>query len=36
MLWVSTIGDSAETVIVSSRAPTLRSALIVEVKSEVS
>ena len=36
MLWVSTTGDSAETVIVSSSAPTLISALIVAVKSEVS
>ena len=36
MLCVSTTGDSAETVIVSSSAPTLRSALIVAVKSEVS
>jgi hypothetical protein len=36
MLCVSTTGDSAETVMVSSRAPTLRSALIVAVKSEVS
>ena len=30
------MGDTAETVIVSSIAPTLRSALIVAVKSEVS
>ena len=36
MLCVSTTGDSAETVMVSSRAPTLRSALIVAVKSDVS
>ena len=36
MLWVSTTGDSAETVIVSSSAPTFRSALIVAVKSDVS
>jgi hypothetical protein len=36
MLCVSTTGDSAETVMVSSSAPTLRSALIVAVKSEVS
>ena len=36
MLCVSTIGDSAETVIVSSSAPTFRSALIVAVKSDVS
>ena len=36
MLCVSTIGDSADTVIVSCIAPTFRSALIVAVKSEVS
>ena len=36
MFCVSTIGDSAETVIVSSIAPTFRSALIVAVKSDVS
>ena len=36
MLCTSTIGDSAETVIVSSSAPTLSSALIVAVKSAVS
>ena len=34
MLWVSTTGDSAKTVIVSSIAPTFMSALIVAVKSE--
>ena len=36
MLCVSTIGDSPVTVIVSSSAPTFRSALIVAVKSDVS
>ena len=36
ILCVSTIGDSAETVIVSSSAPTFSSALIVAVKSAVS
>ncbi|PYQ96611.1 MAG: hypothetical protein DMF96_17800 [Acidobacteria bacterium] len=36
MLCVSTTGDSAVTVIVSATAPTLRSALIVAVKSDVS
>jgi hypothetical protein len=36
MLCVSTIGDSPVTVSVSSSAPTLRSTLIVAVKSDVS
>ena len=36
MFCTSTTGDSAETVIVSSSAPTFRSALIVAVKSDVS
>ena len=36
MFWTSTTGDSAETVIVSSSAPTFMSALIIAVKSDVS
>ena len=36
MLWVSTTGDSAETVMVSSSAPTFMSALTLAVKSDVS
>jgi hypothetical protein len=36
MLWTSTTGDSAATVIVSSTAPTVRSASMVAVKSDVS